>query len=354
MYDLILGLSDRGVDCDMMCAETNGFGKERNLDTGARILSFHTWAKVASTTIAPSMVNTLWEKASEYDLIHVHHPDPMAAFALRMSGYKGPVVLHWHADILKSAWMMKLYEPLQEWLLHRADAIITTSPIIAEDSSALARYHNKVRVIPIGINPIAEDPVGAALIRDELGYRKIVFSLGRLVAYKGFQHLINAAALLPKDYVVVIGGDGPLRGKLEKLRDATGLRERIVFKGNIPDEQLPAFYTACDVFCLPSIMKTEAFGIVQIEAMSLGKPIVATKIEGSGTSWVNADGVSGLNVNPGSSLELAMSIYSIVKNPIRYYEYSVGAKERFDKEFTLTLMVDRCYSLYTDLINNKK
>ncbi len=351
MYDLMLGMSERGIMCDMMCAETSGKGNIRQIDPGAKIISSHTWAKVASTTIAPSMINALRSSADSYDVIHVHHPDPMAAVALMLSGYKGPVVLHWHADIVKSKSLLKLYGGVQNWLLNRADAIVTTFPATMHTSEALAKYTGKITCIPIGIKAQEEDLVGATLLRHQFGYRKMVFSLGRLVPYKGFSYLVRAAKYLPDDYVVVIGGEGPLRGELEQLRDSLGLHDKVVFCGRIPDEQLPAYYTACDIFCLPSVMKTEAFGIVQIEAMSLGKPVVATIIPGSGTSWVNNDGVSGINVEPRHVTDLAHALRSIGNNRHKYSSLSNGASERFQSEFRLDLMIDRCCSLYGNLIN---
>lgn len=350
MYDLILGLSERGVNCDMMCAETEGYGTTRKLNSGARVLSFRTWAKIASTTIAPSMVNALREVAGDYDLIHVHHPDPMAALALRMSGYKGPVVLHWHSDIIKSKPMLKFYEPLQEWMLRRADAIITTNPVIAKESKALMPHTHKVSTVPIGIKAMTEDLEGAGIIRSRYPGKKIIFSLGRLVPYKGYGYLVNAAASLPDEYVVIIGGAGPLMQHLIDERDSLGLGGKVIFEGRISNEQLPAYYSACDLFCLPSVMRTEAFGIVQLEAMSLGKPVVATKIPGSGTSWVNSHGVSGLNVKPKDAVEMAHAITRICDDKAYYDELSKGARHRFETNFTLDVMIDKCFNLYNKLI----
>lgn len=351
MFDLMSELSKRGIECDMMCAESSGPGNVRMLDSSAHVLSFRTWTKVASTSIAPSMINNLRSVAANYDLIHVHHPDPMAALALRCSGYKGPVVLHWHSDIIKGKSLLRFYEPLQEWLLERADVIVGTSPVILENSPYLAGYREKSVCIPIGIAGMAENPDGAARIRERFGRRRIVFSLGRLVPYKGYDKLLNASCILPDDYVVLIGGDGKLRKKLERQRDDSGLGNKVFFLGHIPDEQLSAYYTACDVFCLPSVMKTEAFGIVQIEAMSLGKPVVATKIPCSGTSWVNQHGVSGINVTPGNPKELADAISLICQSSENYSRLSNGARNRFESEFTLSLMAERHISLYKSMCN---
>ena len=120
--------------------------------------------------------------------------------------------------------------------------------------------------------------------------------MGRLVPYKGYQHLIEAMVHLDDDYVLLIGGDGPLRAELLAQTEKLGLQERVKFLGFISDKLKPAYFAACDVFCLSSTIKTEAYAIVLVEAMSLSRPVVATKIPESGVSWVNEDGVSGINV----------------------------------------------------------
>ena len=350
MYDIMIGLNARGVECDMMCAESDGSGSVRNIDSHARLLTYRMWLKLASTTIAPSMVAALRSIAADYDIIHVHHPDPMAAIALKMSGYKGKVVLHWHSDIIKNKPMLSMYLPLQEWLIERADLVVGTSPEYLASSPYLTDVKHKTLCIPIGIKPMTRDEKGAARIRQLYGDRKIVFSLGRLIPYKGFSHLIASATELPDDYVVVIGGEGPLKSELESLRDSLGLYGKVFLTGMLPQEDLAAYYTASHIFSLPSVMKTEAFGIVQIEAMSLGKPVVATRIAGSGTAWVNSHGESGLNVDVEDSAALAKAILTIDQTPQQYQRFSDGARKRFESLFTFDKMIDNCLDLYRRLI----
>lgn len=108
------GLSEEGVECDMMCAGSDGRGTEViRLNPHGRILCHRTLIEAAKTTIAPSMVTRLRRIAKDYDIIHIHHPDPMAAMALRLSGYKGKVVLHWHSDILSQKALLRFYLPIQ-------------------------------------------------------------------------------------------------------------------------------------------------------------------------------------------------------------------------------------------------
>jgi rhamnosyl/mannosyltransferase len=171
----------------------------------------------------------------------------------------------------------------------------------------------------------------------------MVLSVGRLVPYKGFTHLVEAAAWLPEGWKVVIGGEGPLRGELEEQIRARGLQGKVVLEGYLPQEQLPSYFAACDAFVLSSVMKTEAFWIVQIEAMSLGKPVVATTVEGSGMAWVNAHGESGLNVPPGDARALAAALMDVVAGRERYGK---AARERFRELFTTERMIEKIKRIY--------
>lgn len=348
-YDLMTGLSTNEIHCDMLCATVAGKGKTFRLNAYARLMECHSWGKVAATMIAPSMITTLRKVCPSYDIVHVHHPDPMAALALALSGYKGKVVLHWHSDILKRKLLLKVYRPLQDWLLRRADLIVGTSPMYLDESPFLKDVQQKTVCLPIGVSPIIPDPEAVDKIRKQYGGKKIVFSLGRLVAYKGFTHLVEAARFLKDDYVVLIGGTGALEQALSQQIKRLGLENKVVLLGRIPDKDLPAYFGACKVFCLPSVQKTEAFGIVQIEAMSCGKPVVATRIPQSGVSWVNKHGVSGLNVMPGNAGELACAIQDIADNESVYEKYSMAAKNRYWDIFTNEHMINQCKRIYNNL-----
>ena len=350
MYDLMTGLASRGIDCDMMCAESSGRGNKNRLSPHSRLLTYRTWVKAAATTISPSMPVSLRKIAGNYDIIHVHHPDPMAALALFVSGYKGKVVLHWHADIVKQKKLLRFYLPLQSWLLKRADAIVGTTEDYIKQSPYLEQVRHKTVCVPIGISPIKPDEAGAAKIRAQYPGKKIVFFLGRLIAYKGVEHLVAAAAQLPDNYVVLIGGEGALEEVLKQQIAKLGLGEKVKMCGRIPDADVPAYYTACDLLCLPSVMQTEAFGIVQIEAMSLGKPVVATRIPGSGTAWVNAHKESGLKEKVRDSEALARAIKEITEDPVKYAGYCAGAKNRFNRLFKLDSMITGCENIYRSLL----
>ena len=349
MYDLMLGLSARSVDCDMLCALSKGGSQVLDINGHARLIGCHAWLKAYATMLSPAMISALHCRCEEYDIIHVHHPAPMACLALLLSRYKGKVVLHWHADIEKQKVLLKFYMPLQRWLLKRADVIVGTTPVYTAESPFLTRMQSKVKFLPIGIEPVPACPEQTGELLRRYPGKKIIFSLGRLVEYKGYRYLIEAARYLEDDYVVLIGGSGPLERELRVEIEAWGVGEKVKLLGRISDEELPAYYRACTLFCLSSIQKTEAFGIVQIEAMSCGKPVVATRIPHSGVAWVNEHGVSGLNVVPKDATELADAIRTIAGDELAYRKFSAGAEKRYREMFTKDKMINDVLDIYKKL-----
>lgn len=285
------------------------------------------------------------------DIIHIHHPDPMAAMALRLSGYKGKVVLHWHSDILSQKALLRFYLPIQNWLIKRADTIVGTTPVYLAESPYLQGVQEKCRCIPIGIEPVISDSAREQEIRNEYSGRRIIFSLGRLVEYKGYRYLIEAAKYLDDSFMILIGGGGPLRESLQREIDELGVGSRVKLLGKVPQEDLASYYGACELFCMSSVMKTEAFGIVQIEAMSAGRPVVATKIPESGVSWVNEDGVSGINVAPRDSKAIAKAILTITDNEATWKKFSAGAAKRFAENFTKEKMISKCLNIYAETLS---
>ncbi len=216
----------------------------------------------------------------------------------------------------------------------------------------LSDFRDKIVTIPYGISVTGLH--AGAFSRNELieslSGRKIIFSLGRFVPYKGFDKLIRAAASLPDEYVVVIGGNGPLWGECQQLIDKLGLNDKVKLPGRISDQELGAYYNACHVFCLPSVTTAEAFGVVMIEAMSFGKPVVATRL-GNGVEWVAGDGYTGLTVPVGDCAALAEALRALVDDQERYGCYSKNAINRFGSEFTGTVMAERLTSLYQSAID---
>jgi len=349
IFNITEELNQRGIKCDVLCSNSK-MEYQEDVINGYVVYRTKSFGKIASTSITPQMIFKLREIIHKYDLIHVHHPDPMANLALFLTELKGKkILLHYHADIIRQKFLLKLYKPLLLWMMKRADAIIATSPNYVEGSPFLKRFREKVHIIPLGIRELFFEENKVRAIREHFKGKKIVFSIGRMVYYKGFEYLIEAAKFLGKDYVILIGGDGPERKKLEKM--ASRVKDKVFLPGKISRNEIGNYYQACDIFCLPSIERTEAFSVAIVEALSFGKPVVATQIPFSGVPWVNQEGVTGFNVPPRDPKALAEAIIRICEDEKLYQKMSQQAKQRFKERFTVKVMVDQIVRLYEKLLS---
>jgi rhamnosyl/mannosyltransferase len=350
-WELSEGLNRAGLRADVLCANQRPRTVTEDTPGGYQVIRAASWGMLLSTSMAPAMAWHLRRLAVGHDILHVHMPDPMAALALWLARPRARLVVHWHSDVIRQRVALRLYEPLQRWLLDRADAIVATSAPYADSSAVLRPWRDKVRVIPIGIsdNHSQACSIKAAAIRQRYRGRRIVFSLGRMTYYKGFDVLIDAAAALPAHCAVVIGGDGELLETYKTLVARRGLAGKVHLLGHISDDDLPSYFEACDVFCMPSTVRAEAYGVAMVEAMVMGKPIVATDIPGSGVPWVNVDGVTGFNVRVRQPEHLSAALTRLLDDPALRGAFGAMARQRYQQEFNAELMTRRMLDLYAGL-----
>lgn len=367
IYDITLGLNEHRIACDVLCANSKAQYKEDILDShlknntkdfnlnqreshanhAVKIMRCHTFGKLASTAIAPQMIFKLRKIIEYYDIIHIHLPDPMANLALFCANHKDKkIIIHWHSDIIKQKFLLKFYAPLQNWLLKRADAIIATTQQYADFSPTLKPFRQKIVVIPIGIDSLLESQQSAESVELRQN-KKTIFALGRLVKYKGFEYLVESMRYLP-DFKLYIAGNGielmNLKAQIKALSAVdSDIENRIFFLGKVDECTKRAHFNNDSIFVLPSITRNEAFGVVQLEAMSAKMPIIATDIEGSGVSFVNLHNESGLIVPPGNAKAIADAILRIMED---YSRFSEGAQKRYLAHFTKDKMIDKIIDLY--------
>jgi glycosyltransferase involved in cell wall biosynthesis len=354
-WELTEGLNRAGVRTDVLCSNQALRSTREQTTAGYTVLRAACLGMVLSTSMAPAMLLYLARMAARADLVHVHMPDPMAAAALWVVRPRARLVVHWHSDVIRQRRALKVYEPLQRWLLQHAEAIIATSPPYAEASLALQPWRSKVAVVPIGIsdNRTSDCSMKAAAIRQRFRGRRIVFALGRMTYYKGFEVLIQAAAALPEDCVVLIGGQGDLLEHYRSMVLNRGLTGKVVLPGHINDDELPSHFEACDIFCMPSTVRAEAYGVAMVEAMMMGKPVVASNIGGSGVPWVNLHGLTGLNVAANNPAALTAALADLLLDDARRAGMGRAARARYDTHFQAGHMVQQVHDVYRRILRGQ-
>lgn len=282
-----------------------------------------------------------------HDLVHHHYPFPNMELALLRNLdalSRKRFIVTWHANVESTrwSWIKSYYNPLVGKLLDRAESIAVTSPQLYEASTLLRDYEKKVRVIPLSFNPMFEETL-------EMGQKKYprdrTFSLlfvGKLRKYKGVEFLVKAIESL--DVRLTIVGSGEEELPLKQMVEAMGIEAKVLFLSNIGNEQLVGIYKSSDLFVLPSISEAEAFGVVQLEAMASGLPVVNTRLN-SGVPFVSMNEVTGLTVPPGDIEALRGAISRIQEHPALFEHFSKNAIERA-REFTGEKMAAAYLDLY--------
>lgn len=247
---------------------------------------------------------------------------------------------------------MSFYRPYIHKFLKLADKILVSNKNLIEFSEYLPDYKSKCEVIPLGakldwINNSNKRTDLVKKIKNDYTSPLVLF-VGRLVYYKGIQYLINAINQVPNVSLVIIGS-GPLKKELLNQIQNLNLEKRIHILPEVDEHTLHSFYEACDIFVLPSVEKSETYGIVQIEAMACGKPVICTELK-TGTTFINQDGVTGLVVSPRSSVELSVAITKLVADSSLRSKFGENARKRAFNEFSSEKMVKRTLSVYRDLL----
>lgn len=362
--DIAQGTARAGCEVSVLCfGDVERLQRERVCDVD--VLRAPIWKRLSSQPFGWQYFKIILCHARDYDVVHVHVPNMLAALAVVMARMRSRVIIHWHSDVVHKGWLGWLMRPLESLMLRRADAVIATSQAYATASPQLKRVCGKVRIVPIGIedtgifgNDVHEQSFQAPIFAEPSppevspGDGRMILSVGRLVPYKGFDVLIDAARDLPPDCRVVIVGGGELRAELESRIAACDVGDRVRLAGWLDDASLRELFQCASLYCLPSVSRAEAFGVVLLEAMAHGLPIVASNIPGSGVPWVNSHGETGFNVPVGDALALAATITALLDEPERLAGMRSASRRRFETEFTAAVATRRVLEIYTSLHPN--
>ena len=316
---------------------------ETTVDGNIKIVRAGTIGTVASLPLSAPYLREVRRNLAWADIVHLHHPNPLANLAVRNLKAHTPLVVTWHSDIVRQRIFGAAIAPLLEFTWRRSAAILVNSYHYLETSKVLRKHRSRCHVVPLGIDV---DPLGqihkenVKHIHAKYGNR-LILAVGRLVGYKGFDYLIDAMRNV--DGRLLLIGTGPLHNMLQARIRAGQLQDKVTLLSHVDD--VTAYYQACNLLAVPSVTRAEAFALVQVEAMACGKPVINTAID-SGVPEVSLDGMTGITVPPKDSEALASAISLLLEQPDLCIKYGEAGKQRARREFSATKMVDNTLSVY--------
>lgn len=327
--DLAEGANALGHQAEVVAVRRFGEGMRRPGNFVTRTFSF---GALGSQEIAPGYIAAAWRRA---DVIHVHHPHPLADVACLLRAGRTPVVVTHHVDSKRN-----VYGPIARLVLRRAKVIVVPSRAHIAISSELRGFESKVEVIPFGI----EESRWSAVPQPAPGSAPRAIFIGRLLSFKGVDVLLRALERVP-DLRLDIVGSGPEGPRLRTLAQALAVTDRVRWYGEYPDEDLPRRMADADILVLPSVTTEEMFGLVVLEAMAAGRPVITTAVP-SAVRDVNVPGVTGLEVPLRDVDALASALESLAQDPRRRQAMGEAGRKRVAEHFTRTLMAARHIELY--------
>lgn len=342
-----------GLDVQVVCFNHQPGPTVSAHDGAVRVVRVQELGTLARLAVSPGLVAQL--RAVDADVLHMHVPNPSMILAWLAARPQMPLVVTYHSDHVKQRLRSALFRPLEHRFYQHVARILATSPIYAGASTLLQAYADRVDVIPLGIDldpylhPSRTALDQAEAIRQQFA-APIWFGCGRLIYYKGFDVAIRALSHVQGS--LLIAGNGPDLRALERIAVSAGVRERVHFLGAVPD--IVPCYLAARGFWFPSIARSEAFGLVQAEAMACGCPVINTLIPHSGVAWVSPDGESGLTVPVGDERALAAAAQRLLDDPALHARFAAGARARAQREFTHVRMAERVVATYQQVRSGRQ
>lgn len=339
---IVLATRAHGVEARVFALSPDPHPASIERDEGLVVRSRSIVAPASCDLGGPHAFAEFARQARWADVIHYHFPWPFADLLHLGGGARRPAVMTYHSDIVRQRVLSWLYRPLMRRMLRSMDAVVATSPAYAETSPWLGRMvdADRLRVIPLGIveesyaaavreaatiDPAERFPEAMRLMGGRDGF---FLAIGVLRYYKGLESLIDASARtgLP----VLIAGQGPLRAQLEHR--ARELRAPVAFLGHVDEAAKMALLRQARALVLASPIRTEAFGMVLVEAAMSARPMISCEI-GTGTSYVNRDGETGFVVAPGNASALADAMSALDADPLLRRRFGDAARRRYERLF---------------------
>jgi ABC-type polysaccharide/polyol phosphate export permease/glycosyltransferase involved in cell wall biosynthesis len=341
--DICASLKDAFASAVLVCSQSAE--KRQIVVNDVPVERVRSFGNLLSLPAAPTYPWRLWRKIAEHDLLALHAPFPLADLVFAFGfGRKRPLVVHWHADIVTHAGLRWFIEPLMRQTLRRAKAIIVSDHVLVDNTPLLREFEDKCHVVPFGIDTSGYDwpKIEPHHVNDR---GRLVLACGRLVPYKGFDVLIRAAAA--HKFEVWIIGEGVERPRLVQLIEELGLTERVRLLGSVNDCERIKLMCLADVFVMPSLTNAETFGLVQLEAMAAGRPVVNTALD-TAVPRVARHGMEAITVPPGDAEKLGEAIDTLICDPERRRHMGLAARTRALTHYSATAFRQGMETVYRD------
>ena len=341
--------------CDVsVLVPSRSLRRREDIVDGVRVVRVPELGRYAAVPFCPTMPRELRRLAP--DLVHLHFPNPMGDLAWLLGSRRVPLVISYHADVIRQRRLLPLYQPILKRLFGAARRILATAPENIPASAVLTRYKDRCTVVPLGIDLDAfalrnGEAEAVAVRRAAFGPDPLVLFVGVLRPYKGLDVLLRALVRVRATLVVV--GRGKERFALAGLAARLGLSNRVAFLGEVAESDRRILLHACDAFVLPSIDNREAFGIAQLEAMACGKPVISSDLP-TGVRYVNRHQVTGLLVPPGDVDALATALHRLLGDERLRATLGAAARQRAKLEFSADIMVRRVMEVYEEVLGGRR
>ena len=366
LRDLMLEQAKNGLEVAALVHSSERTFKTRaeacHIDnTELEITRVARWGTLSFAPISPTFYAAARATINRFmpDVIHIHMPNASGLWLLILKeARRVPWVIHWQSDVVTSRhkrilrWLYPIYRIPEQALLRQAKHIIATSPPYLSTSEPLKQHRAKCSVVPLAIqqpktlvDPAPAPTSGLAVTHDKLK----VLTVCRLTYYKGVQYLLEAIAKTTNATLTLIG-DGEERKSLLLLAQQLGIEDRCNFIFNCSEDDLAGHYRTHDIFCLPSIERTEAFGVVLLEAMQMGLPCLVSDVPGSGMAWVVDAPHAGYTIPPADAGAMAKVLADIHNDRAKLEALRANAISRYRQQFSMALCQSEISAIYLNAV----
>jgi glycosyltransferase involved in cell wall biosynthesis len=293
------------------------------------------------------------------DILHIHYPFYASVISAILNSRKKKIVLSWHmnpnAQGIKGL-IFKLYELIfAPWIFKQVDQIIVSTKDYFQDHSLFKKFEDKIVELSfsVNVNKFKANEKNLELVKEyELADKKVLMFVGGLDKahyFKGVNILLKAFQKLSSEHLLMIIGEGELKEDYKRQAEKLKIDDRVIFTGGIKNKDLVKHYNLGDCLILPSINQGEAFGIVQIEAMACGKPVIVSSLPGVRTVLKNDK--TGFTFENQNVNDLVDKINQLFSNPNQYQKFCQNARNRVIEKYSDQVISKKLINIYENLFN---